>query len=189
MLICLAPGHGGHDSGCVGLHGLRESDLNLDISGRVATLALMDGWRITATRSSDIFVSPDDQAHYANNRAADVLLAIHGNGSDNRKAHGVEFYTSRGQTESDKIVPHLERAWRDEFPDALIRTDWSDGDSDKEAGFAVVSRSRCPAVLVEVGFVSHPETEAELKTAEFRQRIASALAKGLKAWRESKNAH
>jgi N-acetylmuramoyl-L-alanine amidase len=37
MLICLAPGHGGHDSGCVGLNGLRESDLNLDISGRVAT--------------------------------------------------------------------------------------------------------------------------------------------------------
>ena len=39
MRLCINPGHGGHDSGVVGLGGLRESGLNLDISGRVATVA------------------------------------------------------------------------------------------------------------------------------------------------------
>ena len=187
MRICIDAGHGGHDSGVVGLGGLRESDLNLSIAGRVATLAVLDGWDVMFTRSSDRFVGLTERADMANasRRPVDLFLSIHGNGALNREAHGVEFWTSRGQTRSDVVVPYLVGAWKAEFPDVVLRTDWSDGDADKESGFAVLHLTKMPAVLVEVGFVSHPPTEALLKTGEYQERIARAIVAGLYAWRAS----
>ena len=187
MRLCINPGHGGHDSGVVGLGGLRESDLNLDISGRVATLAVLHGWDVMMTRSSDRFVGLREQADIANEskHPVDLFLSIHGNGALNREAHGVEFWTSRGQTRSDAVVPYLAGAWKTEFPDVVLRADWSDGDADKESGFAVLHLTRMPSVLVEVGFVSHPPTEALLKTPEHQDRIARAIVAGLNAWRDS----
>lgn len=187
MRICIDAGHGGHDSGVVGLGGLRESDLNLSIAGRVATLAVLDGWEVMLTRSSDRFVGLTERADMANTsrRPVGLFLSIHGNGALNREAHGVEFWTSRGQTRSDAVVPFLVGAWDAEFPDVVLRTDWSDGDADKESGFAVLHLTKMPAVLVEVGFVSHPPTEALLRTPEYQDRIARAIVAGLNAWRAS----
>ena len=187
MKLCIDAGHGGNDSGVVGLGGLRESDLNLSIAGRVATLAVMDGWGVMLTRSSDRFVGLDGRSSLANESRTpvDLFLSIHGNGALNREAHGVEFWTSRGQTRSDAVVPFLAGAWEAEFPDVALRTDWSDGDADKESGFAVLHLTKMPAVLVEVGFVSHPPTEALLRDSEYQARIARAIVAGLNAWRAS----
>ena len=187
MRLCINPGHGGHDSGVVGLGGLRESDLNLEVSGRVATLAVLHGWDVMMTRSSDRFIGLLEQADLANEskRPVDLFVSVHGNGVLNREAHGVEFWTSRGQTRSDSVVPYLVGAWKAEFPDVVLRADWSDGDADKESSFAVLHLTRMPAVLVEVGFVSHPPTEALLKTSEYQDRIARAIVAGLNAWRDS----
>jgi N-acetylmuramoyl-L-alanine amidase len=187
MKLCINPGHGGHDSGVVGLGGLRESDLNLAIAGRVATLAVMNGWDVMMTRSSDRFVGLREQADLANesSKPVDLFLALHGNGATNREAHGVEFFTSRGETASDAVVPHLAASWVAAFPNETIRSDWADGDVDKEAGYAVLHLTHTPAVLVEVGFVSHPPTEKLLRTSEYQDRIARAIVAGLNAWRAS----
>lgn len=189
MKLCIDAGHGGNDSGVVGLGGLRESDLNLSIAGRVATLAVLDGWDVMFTRSSDRFVGLTERADMANasRRSVDLFLSIHGNGAVSREAHGVEFWTSRGQTRSDAVVPYLVGAWKAEFPEVVLRTDWSDGDADKEAGYAVLHLTKMPAVLVEVGFVSHPPTEALLRDSEYQVRIARAIVAGLNAWQEARS--
>lgn len=187
MKLCIDAGHGGNDSGVVGLGGLRESDLNLSIAWHVASLALLSGWEIMMTRSSDRFVGLEGRSSLANesHTPVDLFLSLHGNGAVSREAHGVEFWTSRGQTRSDAVVPYLVGAWKAEFPDVVLRTDWSDGDADKEAGYAVLHLTKMPAVLVEVGFVSHPPTEALLRDSEYQVRIARAIVAGLNAWRAS----
>lgn len=187
MKLCIDAGHGGNDSGVVGLGGLRESDLNLSIAWHVASLALLSGWEIMMTRSSDRFVGLEGRSSLANESRTpvDLFLSLHGNGAVSREAHGVEFWTSRGQTRSDAVVPYLVGAWKAEFPDVVLRTDWSDGDADKEAGYAVLHLTKMPAVLVEVGFVSHPPTEALLRDSEYQVRIARAIVAGLNAWRAS----
>lgn len=187
MKICIDAGHGGHDPGVIGLNGLRESDLNLSIACRVGQLALESGWDIQFTRSTDRFVGLFERTAIANDspRDAEIFLSIHGNGATNREARGVEFFTSRGETASDAVVPFLVGAWNMEFPEDTIRSDWSDGDADKEAGYVVLHLTKMPAVLVEVGFVSHPPTEEKLRNAEYQQRIARAIVAGLNAWRDS----
>lgn len=89
------------------------------------------------------------------------LVSIHVNaaGDDGKwhEATGWEAWTSPGQTGGDILAEHLYDAARAVleplFPavprQRLIRTDVSDGDSDKEARFTILTKSRCPAVLTE----------------------------------------
>ena len=52
----------------------------------------------------------------------------------------------------------------------------------KQAGFWVISKPRIPAVLVEMGFATHPEEGVKLGTPTYRQRIAAGIARGTLAF-------
>ena len=53
----------------------------------------------------------------------------------------------------------------------------------KSARFAVLKGARMPAVLVEVGFITHPGEEARLRTADHRQKVAEGIRRGVLAFR------
>ncbi len=55
----------------------------------------------------------------------------------------------------------------------------------KSARFAVLKGTRMPAVLIEVGFVTHAGEEARLRSADYRQRLAEGIRDGILAFRES----
>lgn len=57
----------------------------------------------------------------------------------------------------------------------------------KTARFAVLKGTRMPAILVEVGFVTHPAEEGRLRNAGYRQRLAEGIHKGIRAFKR-KNA-
>ncbi len=54
----------------------------------------------------------------------------------------------------------------------------------KSARFAVLKGVRMPAILVEVGFITHPEEEARLRNPEYRQRLAEGIRQGILAFRQ-----
>ena len=53
----------------------------------------------------------------------------------------------------------------------------------KQAPFYVLAGARMPAVLLEVGFISHEAEAAKLQTREYQEQIASAVAAGVRAFR------
>lgn len=53
----------------------------------------------------------------------------------------------------------------------------------KSARFAVLKGARMPAVLVEIGFISHPAEESRLRAPDHRQRIAEGIRRGVLAFR------
>ena len=112
-----------------------------------------------------------------------LLVSIHanaaGDGSAWMGAKGWSCYTSKGNTESDRIAECLYDAFEKEFPDRKIRKDLSDGDRDWEENFYVLAKSRCPAVLLENFFYDNPEECAFLLKEETKERIASAAALGI----------
>jgi N-acetylmuramoyl-L-alanine amidase len=55
----------------------------------------------------------------------------------------------------------------------------------KQAPFYVLAGARMPAVLLEVGFVSHPAESQRLATAAYQEQIARAIADGVAAWRKA----
>jgi len=91
--VVVDPGHGGHDTGCLGPTGLREKDLVLDVGLRLKKLIEKDlGSEVIMTRSQDVFIPLEERTAIANEHAADLFISIHANASRNRKARGIETY-------------------------------------------------------------------------------------------------
>lgn len=82
-----------------------------------------------------------------------ILVSIHlnaaGDGLQWKNASGWECYTCKGQTESDVLAECFCNAAREKLKDKQLRTDDSDGDSDKEADFYLLKHTKCPAILTE----------------------------------------
>lgn len=92
-IIIIDPGHGGKDPGAVSKSKIREKDLVLSISKRLAqSLRKKLGAKVFLTRSDDRFITLGDRDRIANRRSCDLFLSIHANASKNPKAEGVEIY-------------------------------------------------------------------------------------------------
>ena len=91
--IVIDAGHGGHDSGTLGVGGIEEKDVVLDVALRLGKL-LHDrlGAEIIYTRSDDTFIPLETRTAIANKAQADLFISIHANSSQEESARGVEVY-------------------------------------------------------------------------------------------------
>jgi N-acetylmuramoyl-L-alanine amidase len=92
--IVIDPGHGGHDTGTIGPHGLMEKDLCLDVALRLGHIIeqKLPGAEVVYTRKDDTFVPLEQRTAIANEAKADLFISIHANSSRDREARGVETY-------------------------------------------------------------------------------------------------
>ena len=91
--VVIDPGHGGHDTGCIGPTGYREKDLVLDVGLRLKKLIEKNmGGEVVMTRSEDVFIPLEERTAVANEHAADLFISIHANASRSRNARGIETY-------------------------------------------------------------------------------------------------
>ncbi len=101
-----------------------------------------------------------------------IYLSIHANAGGGK---GWEIYTSKGETQSDKIASVFFQKFKEEFPQIRMRSDISDGDPDKEAQFDVLVNTKMPAILTENFFMdNYEECKNYLMNEEGRKRIAKA---------------
>lgn len=82
-----------------------------------------------------------------------ILISIHsnaaGSGSKWMTGRGWSAYTSKGQTNGDKLCECIYKEAEKNFKGMKIRKDTSDGDSDMEENFTMLKKTSCPAVLSE----------------------------------------
>ncbi|MGC9971450.1 MAG: N-acetylmuramoyl-L-alanine amidase [Bryobacteraceae bacterium] len=91
--VVLDPGHGGQDAGTIGLGGLEEKTLVLDVAQRLGALITQRlGSEVVYTRSDDSFVPLEARTGLANEKRADLFLSIHANSSRLRGISGSEAY-------------------------------------------------------------------------------------------------
>ncbi len=102
--IVIDPGHGGHDSGTLGVEGLEEKEVVLDVALRVGKL-LRDrlGADVVFTRTDDTFVPLETRTAIANKAQADLFLSIHANSSPDASARGVETYYLNFTQQADAL--------------------------------------------------------------------------------------
>ncbi|MFH1675170.1 MAG: N-acetylmuramoyl-L-alanine amidase [Pseudomonadota bacterium] len=100
--VVIDAGHGGFDSGAVGLSGLKEKDVTLDIARRVHEKLSREGNNIKSflTRTDDYYIPLSDRTVIANQYQADLFISIHINANENRKPHGSETYFCAGKASS-----------------------------------------------------------------------------------------
>lgn len=90
--IVLDPGHGGKDSGAVGIFGLKEKDVVLSIAKYCAEILREKGFTVVLTRDSDVFIPLAQRVKIANDAKADLFVSIHANASTDPSAKGMEVF-------------------------------------------------------------------------------------------------
>jgi N-acetylmuramoyl-L-alanine amidase len=91
--VVIDPGHGGHDQGTAGPHGLIEKELVLDVSLRLGKLIEQQlGADVVYTRTDDSFIPLERRPQFANEKKADLFISVHANSSPYPTVSGVETY-------------------------------------------------------------------------------------------------
>ncbi len=190
--VMLDPGHGGVDSGAIGLSGRHEKDLVLDIAERTRQRLVQADVTVRMTREADIGVGLRERPSLAEAWGADIFVSIHLNSASNSDANGLETFvltaanapsTNTGATNGIAYPGHRHAAANmvlayHAHRRLLQRTGAADRGI-RHARFEALKHATCPAILVEGGFLSHPEEEQKLLSASYRDRIAEALADGI----------
>lgn len=132
------------------------------------------------SRDISLAIRANRAIRYESYELPKVYISIHANGFYKESANGVEIFTTRGNTKSDEYASIILNNLKNHLPHRKFREDWSDNDSDKEAGFEILRRldkkpHRIPAVLVELGFFTNREECILLLSDEYRDSCASAL--------------
>ena len=185
MRIVIDPGHAGRnvDPGAVNQStGLQEADVALFVSKLVETQLLAAGHEVKLTRTDWEQAETDDlnvRTSLSNDWCADLFVSIHCNSAVSEEANGFEVWTSPGQTAGDDLATCIYQQIMDQFPDRLGRSDYSDGDADKEARFYVLVHTDAPACLVEMAFISNDEEAALLADPDWQDTYARAIARGV----------
>jgi len=112
-LVVIDPGHGGRDPGKIGTNGVREKDVTLQLSQRLAKVLEDRGYEVRLTRTTDTYVSLYDRPKMANewkgDRPVAVFLSLHANSAPTSSARGFEtFFLSDARTEDERRVAEME---------------------------------------------------------------------------------
>lgn len=174
--VWLDAGHGGKDPGACA-NGLKEKDITLAITLKIGKILERHGVKVCYSRTTDKYLSLTERAELSNKNNADAFVSIHTNSFTNPSARGLEIWTSRGQTKGDILATYVGQELIKAFPDVPFRKDMSDGDLDKESNFTVLVKTKAPACLCELGFISNKE-DNKLQTGK-QDEFAEAIAKGI----------
>ena len=103
--IVIDAGHGGHDTGTIGPHGLMEKDLCLDVALRLGHLIeqKLPGAEVVYTRKDDTFIPLEERTAIANEAKADLFISIHANSSHDHEARGIETYYLNFATSEESL--------------------------------------------------------------------------------------
>lgn len=160
MKILIDNGHGINTKGKCSPDGrIREYKYCREIASRLCAVLKSEGFDAELLVPEDADIPLGQRCARANAHCDRIgkknvlLVSIHLNAAGCgtwMNARGWEAWTSPGVTDSDRLAECLYDAARKVLPKGtLIRTDFTDGDSDKEARFAILTGTKCPAVLTE----------------------------------------
>ncbi len=178
VLVMIDPGHGGKDSGAIGVQGLREVDVILPIALQVAAILKKNGIATQLTRDGDYFVGLNERVQISAQAGASIFVSIHANSIDNRPdVHGLETYyygigVDLANIVHDKIINVFNVDLKIPLNDRRIRS----------ARFLVLRKSDIPAILIETGYLSSPEESVQLGRPEYQATMAQAIAQGILAY-------
>jgi N-acetylmuramoyl-L-alanine amidase len=178
--VMIDPGHGGEQPGSIGFSGIAEKTINLAIAQRLRAVLQQAGATVIMTRNQDTTVSLDQRNRVLAQQQPTVFLSIHNNAlpdqGDPLKKYGTSVYWYQMQSRSLALALH----------DQLIKDLGSPDYGFFWDSLAVIRPTEAPAVLLELGFMTHPEEYALLNRPDYQNRIAHSVAVSLEHWIQSK---
>ncbi len=201
--VVLDPGHGGKDPGAVGVAGNYEKMVTLAVSRLIAQELEAARVKVTMTRTGDAFVELNDRPAVGNRLRADAFVSIHADAAGTAAVSGFTLYVCHTKyteafradliaTECGLDTSRCQRVLasnrgRSRSLAERIRVEMRRATASPDRGvqlgaLRVLSRSLCPAVLVELGYMSNHAEERRLVDPAYQRVLASAIAQGILAF-------
>ena len=169
--VVIDAGHGGKDPGATSCLGFYEKTVNLSVATKIASQLKQRGVKAIMTRGSDTFVELEDRAAIGNRYDADLFVSIHADSSPSSSTRGFTMYVARSASWSSRRAASA-------ISKSMARTGLKSRGTQR-ADFRVLVRTRGPAVLIELGYLSNSSEAKLLRDNSFQNRLAQAIASGI----------
>lgn len=173
MTIVIDAGHGGKDHGAE-INDELESKIVESIAKKIKALNGNEDLKIILLREDDSFVSLSDRVNKVNEINPDLLISLHLNASKNSNENGVNAYVS---SQNEFYEKSLETA------NKLIYTISNDKLAKggvKDANFYIIKNSKCPALILEVGYLSNENDKSYITSENGKNEIANKIFEFIK---------
>ena len=176
ITIAIDAGHGGKDAGAIGPTGVKEKDINFDVSKKLQAILEELGAKVVLTRVDDTDVPLYQRPQIAVDENALILISIHANalpdGADPYKKHGTSVFYYNNQA----------REFAQTLKDTMIEELKTQDDGLCNCSFVLTRPTMPLSVLVEVAYMIHPEEYSLLLDEEFRQKAAISIKNALEKY-------
>lgn len=196
-LIVVDPGHGGDDPGAhvpnpEGAGEVEEKALVVPYAMAIRDALLEAQYTTRLTRTGDTFVGLSERAEIANQSHAICFISIHANAASVEARNGAWIlYDDKTRPKDGKalaesvfhqisMIPGL----ADKSPQAEVFPDGSSWVAGRQ--LTVLSKTRMPAILIELGFLTNEGDLGQLLDPETRKVVAQAVAMGVCEWHKEK---
>lgn len=185
-VIAIDAGHGGADGGAVSKQGVIEKDINLAVALYLRDYLQQAGATVVMTREKDTDLASPETKSYSkrktedlkqrvqmiNDKKADLFITIHMNSMPSNRWSGAQvFYYPNHEDNADFAA-----LVQDEIRRNLENTDRI---AKVVNTVYLLQALKMPSVLVEVGFLSHPEESRLLAEEEYQRKVAASIYKGI----------
>ncbi len=182
--VIIDAGHGGEDGGTSSTSGLVEKDVNLDISKKLCAMLRAGGINVVMTREEDKLLYDRNVDYHGRKKKLDlaarlaiadttpdaIFISIHMNSFTDPKYSGMQVWYSPNHPLSEKLAEGIREENRN-----LLQPDNNRKTTRATSGINLLYNAKCPAVLIECGFLSNPTDSARFETEEYRQKTAFVL--------------
>lgn len=186
-IIIIDAGHGGEDSGAVGVTGALEKDLNLEIALEIGRAFEEKGYVVVYTRTDDRLLYNEDENIYGIRKISDlknrckvaerypdsILVSIHMNSFGSSKYSGLQVYYSEKNEESRTLADYIQNRVVSDIQKDNKRAIKSGGD------MYILENVTNPAVLIECGFLTNEEECKKLSEKEYQKELSFSIVCGI----------
>lgn len=183
--VVIDAGHGGIDGGATSCTGILESAVNLEIALRLNDLLHLLGYDTVMIRTTDTSIYTEgstiaaqkvsdlkERVRIVNSTENAILISIHQNAFSDSRYGGAQVFYAATQG-SQELAGILQEGLVSAVNPGSVRK------SKKADSVYLMQNIDCTGVLVECGFLSNPEEEAKLRSAEYQQKLCCVIASSL----------
>jgi N-acetylmuramoyl-L-alanine amidase len=197
--VAIDPGHGGRDPGKQEGK-TQEKKISLLLAQALQKRLQEAGFKVVLTRTSDTFVDLPDRPASARKQKADLFISLHFNSAEEKSVKGIETYcmtpahASSTNARGEGAATGAYDANRNDALNVLLG--WHlqkalvEGLDTADRGvrrgrLAVLKLATMPAILIEGGYLTHPDEEKNLLSDDYRQLMAKAICEGIQAYKKA----
>lgn len=174
--VVFDPGHGGRDPGAINKNlELKEKDLTMKVGRYLLGISLAGDYLFdpVMTRISDLALSLKNRCIFANEKKADAFVSIHHNARlTQRPGLEIETYCYPGSVKGRNFAEIVQAYLINELAEKMKVLDRGV----KEKAFYVLRKTKMPAILVELGFITDDEEAKFLNKNNNLKYMALSIA-------------